>query len=64
MWRPYRPRDDLLGLTWGDCPRLVWSCAVGAQEGSVVGRGRVQSLAVAVLVRRGLAGALRARGEL
>ena len=20
MWRPYRPRDDLLGLTWGDAP--------------------------------------------
>ena len=57
---PTGRRMMLLGWTWGDCPRLVWSCAVGAQEGSVVGRGRVQSLAAPVLVRRGRVGSCNA----
>jgi len=26
MWRPYRTRDDLLGLTWGDAPGYhIWA---------------------------------------
>ena len=36
MWRPYRTRDDVLGVDVGRCARLVWSCAVGAQAGSAV----------------------------
>ena len=45
MWRPYRPRDDLLGLTWGDAPgwyRLShwdkWMMAGGGSEKGEVRR--------------------------
>ncbi len=41
MWRPYRTRDDLLGLTWGDAPgwyRLsLWD--KGMTAGGLEGRG-------------------------
>ena len=40
MGRPYRPRDNVIGVDLGRCPRLVWSCAVGAEEGGVVRASR------------------------
>jgi hypothetical protein len=53
MRRPFRTRELFLFGHLGRCPRLVWSCAVGAQDGSVVGRGRVRSLAIPGLVGGG-----------
>jgi hypothetical protein len=38
MWRPYRTLNDLLGLTWGDCPRLVYVVPLGQVDD---GEGRV-----------------------
>ena len=39
MWRPYRTLNDLLGLTWGDCPRLVYVVPLGQVDD---GEGRVR----------------------